>query len=187
MPHDNTQHSFTRVSNFFFLVSQWDAHQKHSIQYQQTNQPVCCVLCVCVLNRGKGYWDQHMVELWSQTRAPPLGGWGCWRCRSASESGSRTLGHTTCRPPEPTCGGSSSSPSASPAEETQSFMLDSSHHSLDSNYWVIFLTWDWMSETLLQENSNSLNGTWTTADKGTRPNFKDMEQTPSFATTTKIW
>lgn len=72
----------------------------------------------CHKARGKGYWGRRRGALWSRRTAPPWGGWGCWRCRSVWASGSRTPWRTTCRLPAPTCGGSSSSRSASPSEET---------------------------------------------------------------------
>lgn len=73
--------------------------------------------CNSTQNHSKGYSDQHMEELWSQTRAPPWGGWGCWRCRSVWASGSRMPSRRICRPLGQTCGDSSSSQSASPTKE----------------------------------------------------------------------
>lgn len=80
---------------------------------------VCSLKCNTVSNHNKGYSGRRMEALWSRTTAPPWGGWGCWRCRSVWASGSRTPSRRTCRPPEPTCGDSSSSQSASPSGEQE--------------------------------------------------------------------
>lgn len=121
----------------------------------------------------KGYWGQHKVVLWSQRTAPPVGGLVSVHRRSVWGNGNRTPSRTTCMPPELIYAGSNSSQSASPT--------DTHTHRNISNLLLVILILDgirlidalnalfgvkldrltcaWISEILLQEKSNSLNGT----------------------------
>lgn len=127
--------------------------------HYQPKAPAFLLIFPKVLSGCKGYSDQHMGALWSQRTAPPWGGWAYWRCRSVWVNGSRKPSHRTCRLLVLTYGDSSSSLSAFPTGEKKKSEWQQLNIDKTVQNWR--LTWDWISEILLQENSNSLSGTWT--------------------------